>query len=144
MPLTTREFAILQTLHDLAAANAEACGKARVVAGVVRCGRVYAIGHNQRKSHPLQAASQAQLNPERIYLHAEIDALLLWHWLRDPRGVKLFVARAAMVEGRWVGALAKPCEGCMKFVQAIAPRLGVRVREIVWTKGGGQYGRVVL
>lgn len=56
----------------------ESGGKHSITAVGLRKGRVVSVGHNQYlKTHPLQkACAEAVGQPERQYLHAEIDCII--------------------------------------------------------------------
>ena len=78
-------------------------------------GRVLSIGTNSyTKSHPMMARAAAQQRqPYKIYLHAEIHAILKCKDLSKAH--KIFVYR----EGKSGKPLnAKPCEICMSAIKA--------------------------
>lgn len=84
--------------------------------------RIISAGENNyKKSHPLmkQLALQLGEHPEKIYLHAEVQALLR---AGDTEVYRLLVQRFN-AEGR--PALAKPCRICQKALQMY----GVKVVE---------------
>ena len=88
-------------------------------------GRLLAVGRNSyAKTHTLQARfAKAAGNPDRVFLHAEIDALL-----KGSRRGKIH----RMVVVRYGSSgylLAKPCAGC---AMAIAEW---DVKEIEYTTG---------
>jgi tRNA(Arg) A34 adenosine deaminase TadA len=73
-------------------------------------GKLLSIGRNNYlKTHPLQAQCARQVGePERIFLHAEIDALVrLKDW---SRAYKIVITRHTK-DG--LPALAKPCKACL-------------------------------
>jgi hypothetical protein len=76
-------------------------------------GRVLAVGQNSYvKTHPLQAwASKKVGTPARIFLHAEVAALLKCDW---SKAHSLFVSRWS-ADGRPM--LAKPCPSCMEVIK---------------------------
>ena len=79
-----------------------------------RKGKVLSIGENNyTKSHPLQAkhAFKAGL-PEKIYLHAEIDAIVRCYDL--SKAYKIVVSRI----GRKGFLNAKPCPVCMSAISS--------------------------
>ncbi len=75
-------------------------------------GRLIAVGKNSyTKTHPLQAKlAKLAGNPEAIYLHAEIAALVK---AREP------VARLVVLryDRRGNPACAKPCKICMRAIK---------------------------
>jgi deoxycytidylate deaminase len=76
-------------------------------------GRVLAVGQNSYvKTHPLQAwAAKKVGTPARIFLHAEVAALLKCDW---SKAHSLFVSRYG--EGG-KPVLAKPCPSCMHIIK---------------------------
>lgn len=80
----------------------------RMAAVLITPGGDIFVGRNQFKSHPLQAVWSR--NPQSIFLHAEIDALIKYlkrHTFYYPSSI--FVARVLKNNQP---ALAKPCSGC--------------------------------
>lgn len=82
------------------------------------------VGYNKSKSHPLQYRFTGDTN--KIYLHAEIDALVR----ASQMGInihysRIFIARVLKDGSR---ALAKPCKYCWKAL------LHFGVAEIGWTE----------
>lgn len=72
-------------------------------------GRPLSIGRNSyTRTHPLQARAAARVGqPERIYIHAELDAILK---CRDiDKAYKIFISRYNK-QGQAVNA--KPCLAC--------------------------------
>lgn len=72
-------------------------------------GRPLSIGRNSyTRTHPLQARAAARVGqPERIYIHAELDAILK---CRDiDKAYKIFISRYNK-QGQPVNA--KPCLSC--------------------------------
>lgn len=64
------------------------------------------------KTHPLQAwAAKRVGTPERIFLHAEVAALLKCDWTKAH---SIFVSRYGK-DGK--PALAKPCKACMEVIK---------------------------
>jgi hypothetical protein len=82
------------------------------VAGIWLDNRLVAIGRNRKKSHPLQARFADR--PQRIYLHAEIDAIvdfLTKFHISNCASAEMIVIRLD-AEGNL--ADSKPCAGCQK------------------------------
>lgn len=77
-------------------------------------GRVLSIGkNNYTKTHPLQARYSKRVGEaEKIYLHAEISAIIRCRNLSKAH--KIFVARVSK-DGRY--AMAKPCPACMTAIR---------------------------
>lgn len=77
-------------------------------------GRVLSYGENSyRKSHPLMAQLSIETHghPEKMFLHAEVQALLR---CADKKPHRLFVQRFDS-EGK--PAMAKPCPICQKALK---------------------------
>lgn len=92
-------------------------GQQRIAAVIVdkRGNAIASAVNHYGKSHPLQKAMsvKAEGNCEKVYLHAEISALL--KSLRSgKKGAKIFVAR---VGKRGEPLLAKPCPTCQYALQ---------------------------
>jgi deoxycytidylate deaminase len=75
-------------------------------------GRLLSTGQNSYvKTHPLQAKAAREVGePHRIFLHAEVAALLKCDWGKAHR---MFVARYGK-DGRPL--LAKPCKVCHQII----------------------------
>lgn len=72
-----------------------------------RKGKVISAGHNKRKTHPLQARhAKRQSENEKIYLHAEIAALVKCR--EQPHTVVVCRLRKHGI------GLAKPCPICIE------------------------------
>lgn len=98
-------------------------GHARIAACVVYKNELISVGVCSYKTHPLQR--RYGRNQHSVYLHAEVDAIVKARKRVEARGISLkkctlYVARvkklSQFAEG-FVSGLAKPCEGCMKFIQ---------------------------
>jgi deoxycytidylate deaminase len=87
-----------------------------------RKGRLLTVGRNSyHKTHPLQArAAQAVGLDEKIYLHAEIDALVR---LRDWRRAHRMVITRYTRDGQ--PALARPCPVCARVIN----QAGIKIIE---------------
>ena len=84
-------------------------------------GMVLSTGYNQYKTHPMMTRYNRMYCKEKIYLHAELAALIR-NKHDDPH--TLIVARR-MRDGDF--GLAKPCEICMAAI------LETTIRRIVYT-----------
>lgn len=71
-------------------------------------GKLLAVGRNSYvKTHPMQARYATKVGlPNKVYLHAELDALLK---CKDQQVHKMVVMRIGK-DGSYMNA--KPCEGC--------------------------------
>jgi tRNA(Arg) A34 adenosine deaminase TadA len=108
-----------QTLTDLAIANIGIRNRIKLAAGVVYKNRLVAVGVNSYKSHPLM--SKFGKNPEAIYLHAEVDAIknaLRVLSLQELEKSDILVVRVKKDGHDYKTCLAKPCEGCMRAIEA--------------------------
>ncbi len=76
-------------------------------------GNVLAIGKNSyTKTHPYQAKCAKEVGlPEKIYLHAEIDAILRCNDLSKAHSIHIFRQGKS---GKWL--LAKPCPACQTAI----------------------------
>lgn len=102
---------ILDCLIDLAR-NVSPVGGTKIAAALVVKNRIISLGHNRRKSHPLQ--KRYAKNCEAIYLHAEIDCLR--HVIDDDLSSSiLYLAR---VYRNGIPAFVEPCLGCIKALDA--------------------------
>ena len=88
---------------------------AKLVALVVRGNELVSVGWNQKKSHPLQKRFSS--NPERIFLHAEVDAIIKGFRRGTLEDCDLIIARVKRDGPDWVSGLAKPCEGCQRAIK---------------------------
>jgi len=95
-------------------------GKQHIVAVAVRKGKVIGVGYNSySKTHPEQARlARGVGQDERIYLHAEIAALLRCRAKPDS----LYIARV-----KRTGELgnAAPCPVCSAAINLINPKMKV-------------------
>lgn len=90
-------------------------GKPQITAVIEdKRGRVLSIGRNSYvKTHRWQAELAAKAGfPDRIYLHAEVDAILKCRDLDKARSIKTFRYNAA---GQPVNA--KPCAVCWSAIK---------------------------
>ena len=107
------------------AAAAKRVGRARIVAAVVRKGRIISIGQNKMVTHPIML--KFGTNPEKVYLHAEADAIVK---AKDQvEGADIVIVRAIYVDGKLHSGMVKPCECC----QGIIAHSGIK--NVYWTGG---------
>jgi len=96
------------------------------VAGIWLDNRLAAIGRNRKKSHPLQARFSDR--PQRIYLHAEIDAIVefltKFHISNFARAEMIVIRLDA--DNNLVNS--KPCLGCQKALITFG------FKDVEWTK----------
>lgn len=110
------------------------CGKARVGAILTYKNNIIAFGHNQYKTHPLQA--RYGRNERSIFLHAEINCIV--NAIRSNSKFS-YLSKSILYIGRYKHynmedsgfGLAKPCIGCQRAITAFG------IRE-VWYSGGDQ------
>jgi deoxycytidylate deaminase len=92
-------------------------GSSRHAAAIVWRDRVISVGVNSLKSHP--AMVKHQPNKQRIYLHAEVDAIIKAtnrHGVDFLSECSLYVLR--QTKGGRV-ANSEPCPGCSNMIQAM-------------------------
>lgn len=88
--------------------------RSKHIAGIWLDGHLVVTGVNSKKSHPLQARFASKY--EKIYLHAEIDALRKFLRLYSIH----LLSRATLVvirvraDGTFGGS--RPCSGCMRAI----------------------------
>jgi len=86
-------------------------------------GRILSLGRNKLKTHPLQAHFAQKLGkPERIYLHAETDAVIKCinkHGIDALRDADIFIVRFSK---KGDTASSKPCNMCRYMLQSYAVR----------------------
>lgn len=106
---------ILAKLFEIAK-KTQRVGGSRVCAAVTKRGKIISIAVNQYRTHPKQKHA---CNPERIYLHAEIAAIVqATRQLGDDLSeCILWVARAKMSNGAWVMGNSKPCDSCEEEIE---------------------------
>ena len=81
---------------------------------------IISIGYARRKSHPLQARFGA--DEYKIYLHAEVDALikgLRLGYKPSKKYTQVYIARTKKPFSgaeNWIPGLGKPCPGCISFI----------------------------
>lgn len=90
--------------------------RSRHSAAIFKGNSLLATGVNRDKTHPLCAYYGK--NPEAIYLHAELDAII--HGLNrvGAKGIKGATIAACRVTRDGKLANSCPCEGCSKAIKA--------------------------
>lgn len=99
--------------------------KHRHAAAIVYKNKIIAIGKNQDKTHPVQMEYQA--DGHKIYLHAEIDAIVKArksHGTEFLKNCDIYVLR--LTKGGSVSN-SKPCAGCQKAIDAF------KFKGVFWT-----------
>lgn len=88
-------------------------------------GRVLSIATNSyKKTHPIQAHfARLAGQPERIYLHAEIHAIL------KAGDKKIHTIEVTRINSQGNSALAKPCPVCMAAIKAYG------IKYVKWSVG---------
>lgn len=64
----------------------------------------------------------------RIYLHAEADAILKLNYSERDRARTIFIARYSSFDNRPL--LAKPCEICQEMIKKLLPN----IKNVIWTE----------
>ena len=106
-------FSVLETRVE----DAELVKSSRHAAAIVHRGRILTTGVNQEKTHPIML--KLQDNPKKVYLHAEVDAII--------RAINLFGndilqdCSIYIMRKTKTGRIAssKPCAGCQKFIDSV-------------------------
>lgn len=98
----------------------ERVGSGKLAAAIWKKNDLIALGRNQLKSHPLQ--KRFTDNPEKIFLHAETDAIARAVKSETILGSWLYVARVKKSGNQTVTGMAKSCGGCL----SAAAHFGVR------------------
>lgn len=108
-------FEVLRVVAE----DIEPVRNAQLAAMIVYKGRIISVGYNQKKSHPM--AAKFSKNPDAIFLHAEVDAVIKALKKISEAELKratLIVARVKTDEkGKVVFGIAKPCPGCTKCIE---------------------------
>lgn len=111
-------------------------GAGKLAASIWLRGFCIAVGVNSLKSHPIQKKFSS--NPHRIFLHAETDCLIRTAKMIHPEDFNrlyMYVARVKKgPDGKFVPALAKPCDGCMGLIQHHG------LKGVFWTTDLGDVG----
>lgn len=116
---------LLKVALDLAKTNTN-MERARMCSLIIHRNNIKAVGFNQLKSHPLQAKYSP--NPESIYLHAEIDAIKNYTYQYGNTGLDKCTLVVARVYKNGKPALARPCCGCWKAIEAF------NLSDVIWSK----------
>jgi len=112
-------------LEDVASA-ATLVRHSRHAACVVHRDRMLAIGTAKYKTHPIM--TRFATNPEQVYLHAEVDAIIRAanrYSVDVVRDSDLYVLR--LTKGGAV-ALSKPCEVCQRAIDAFG------IKQVYWSE----------
>lgn len=90
------------------------------IAGLFRGKQLVAVGMNRRKTHPLQ--KRFSVNKDKIYLHAEFDAIWRGAVLLGAVGVSRL--RLGVIRVTRSGELrpSKPCLGCLRAIEIFGIR----------------------
>jgi deoxycytidylate deaminase len=94
-------------------------------AAIVWRDKILAIGHNKLKSHPIM--QKFNDNPEMIFLHAEMDAIVKTinrYGSEILSECSIYVMR---VGKRNQICNSKPCEGCQKAIDAFG------IKDVFWS-----------
>ena len=106
--------------------------RSRHAAVLFKGNNVLAYGVNRNKTHPL--CSYYGKNPEAIYLHAELDAIVKGLNTLGPkalRGATMAVCRTTR-DGQL--ASSRPCEGCQRAIEAFGLKTVFTTKE-GWVDG---------
>lgn len=106
--------------------DADIVKSSRHAAAVVYRGQVLSTGVNQRKTHPIMA--KLQKNPERVFLHAEVDAIIRTinlHGVDILQDCAIYVLRTTK-SGKVAGS--QPCQGCQQFIDSVG------IQHVYWSK----------
>jgi tRNA(Arg) A34 adenosine deaminase TadA len=96
------------------------------VAAMLLVGKVWHIGFNSLKTHPLMA--KFGKNDKAICLHAEVNSIaraLRWNTPERLEGSTMYIARAK-ADGS--AGMAKPCEGCQRAIVTFG------INSVHWTE----------
>ncbi len=120
----------LRQLMEIAT-TVDKVGAGKLAASIWGRGFCIAVGVNSKKSHPIQKKFSS--NPHRIFLHAETDALIKASRMNPNfSDTYMYIARVKKDRnGRYVPALAKPCDGCMGMIEYYSPK------GVFWTTDSG-------
>lgn len=100
---------LIEKLKDICV-ESEFVGKSRHASAIVYKNTILSTGKNKLKSHPKM--KEFQDNPERIFLHAEMDAIVKCinrYGLEILKKSDLYVVRLGR-KGQLLNS--KPCDGC--------------------------------
>jgi deoxycytidylate deaminase len=108
-----KHIVYMQFLYHMTLPNSPV-GHAKIGACIVYKKRIISYGFNQKKSHTLQAKYAD--NKERIYLHAEIDAVRKSLYFLKPVQLEKATIYVLRIMASLHTGLAKPCNGCHRFL----------------------------
>lgn len=93
-----------------------------------RAGKLITVGWNKRKTHPEQKKYAVKLKqPERQYLHAEIDALVTRRY-----GLIPYVIVVVRLTKNGKLTMARPCPICMRAIKEAG------IEEIIYSDNNGK------
>lgn len=110
------DLIIAQKLFELAK-HVTPVANAKIISAVVFRGRIYGIGQNSYKTHPI--AKKFHDNPQKQCLHAEMDACIkaLYNLSEDDiKKATIYVLRS---KKNFTPGLAKPCKACENFIKSL-------------------------
>lgn len=113
MEHTHRVRRTVEWLTKIAAANPRV-SRTRLAAAILHKNRVISVGVNSYKSSPLQKKFGS--NPDRIFLHAEINAIknsLRYVDVDFLKKCELYICRLKNTNEL---GLSKPCDGCQRAI----------------------------
>lgn len=93
-------------------------------------GNILSFGQNSYfKSHPKQKRYASNNNPNKVFLHGEIDALIRCRFKKAHTMMLCRITKTGMIK------LAKPCEGCLKAI------IDSEIKRVYYTNN---YGELIL
>ena len=116
---------IKDKLIEVANTQAVCIASSKHASCIVHKKRILSFGWNKKKSHPI--CVEHQDNPERIFLHAEMDAIVRAVNLYGSDILSdsdLYVLR--VTKGGRLG-YSKPCNGCMSVIRSF------KIRNVFWS-----------
>ena len=121
---TVKNDSIFNTLLSHAETVTD-CRDHRHAAATVYKKKILAIGKNQMKTHPIML--QYQTDSTKIYLHAEIDAIVKVINVHGADILKHCSLYNLRLTGGGNVAMSKPCKGCQKAIDAFG------IKKVFWT-----------
>lgn len=118
MTISSRDKRVLDTLR-LIAEDIPPINSSRIAAAIVISGKVISLGHNQKKTHPMQSRFRRYSNIETNWQHAEIAAISNALKKIHPDELKkatLYIARRKSLNKEWVDGNCCPCKGCQSAI----------------------------
>lgn len=113
----------------LEACEAPKISRAKIIAKLYLGNTLISIGHNSKKTHPLQKKFSGL--DYKINLHAETAAIakaLKMYEYKDFQDMSLFVIRAKLTNERdFISGIACPCEACWRLIRSL------RINEVFYT-----------